>query len=79
MFGWREVFMTFSAANFDKVCKELEQNKVRYRYCVRNMIGPNSSAGTFGTELIYDKQFLMTVKNKDADMAQYLIKNVLRG
>ncbi len=75
MFGWREIFTTFSLRDFTQVREALEQGGVDYRYDVRNMIGSMRSAGSIGFNMDYDKLYLIRVNKKNIDQAQYLISN----
>ncbi len=77
MFGWREVFTSFSMIDFSKVREALGQKGIRYYYRTKNLLSNYSRGhlGTFGVDMDYAVQYYLYVKKLDFEQAQYLISS----
>ncbi len=79
MFGWREVFTTFSMSDFEKAREALRQKRIRYYYRTKSLMGNSRGhMGTFGMNMDYAYQYYLYVKKQSLEEAQYLIGNANR-
>ena len=79
MFGWREVFTSFSMTDFAKAREALGQKGIRYYYKSKSLMrNTRGSMGSFGIDVNYAFQYYLYVKKDSLEEAQYLIGNAFR-
>jgi hypothetical protein len=77
-----DVYIGHSMADLAKVRSILQQEGIKYSYHVHSMLdrgGPRGNCGSFGMNMDYEKQYVVSVKRKDYDKARYLVNRVLHS
>ncbi|MDF2544387.1 MAG: hypothetical protein K0S47_4105 [Herbinix sp.] len=84
MFGFNkeEVYMGYSLNDLAKVRDVLQCNKIPYSYKVMNLGGRGLARGhhgSFGLNMDYERQYIVSVKKRDYEKASYLVNGVLHS
>ncbi len=79
-----DVYIGYSLEELSKVRETLEKEGIKYTYKVINHMGQSTGIGTrrgkwgsFGMNMDYEKQYVVSVKKKDYEKAKYLVNKVL--
>jgi hypothetical protein len=79
-----EVYIGYSMEEFSKVREVLNGKGIKYNYKVIDLsakwLGQGTTRGNFGSigmNKNYEKQYVVSVKKKDAENAKYFIHSVL--
>lgn len=85
-FNKEDVYTGYSIEQLSKVRAVLKRESIKYTYKVNDpsaqWSGPGSSRGnlgSFGMNKNYEKQYIISVKKKDAENAKYFIHSVLNS
>lgn len=80
MFGWREVYMSSSITDCDKILKALEKNGIRYQYKIRSASGDiNGHMSALDSQAAMAFIHYLYVKKQDYEQAKYFAGCALRG
>lgn len=84
LFNKEDVYIGYSMAELNKVREALENEGIKYTYKVINHSGQWTGRGTtrgnwgsFGMNMDYEKQYIVSVKKSDYETAIYLVNKVL--
>lgn len=84
LFNKEEVYIGYSMEELSKVRGVLENEGIKYNYKVINHSGQWTGRGTsrgnlgsFGMNMDYEKQYVVSVKKSDYERAKYLVNKVL--
>ncbi|MCC3359243.1 hypothetical protein [Bacillus sp. REN16] len=85
-FNKEDVYIGYSMEELSKVRDQLESKGIKYKYNVINgsgkMLGRGTTRGNFGSIGInnnYEKQYVVSVREKDYESAKYWIDKVLHS
>jgi len=85
-FNQEEIYSGYSLEELSKVKAALNSEGIKYNYKVVDPSGQWLGAGTkrgnfgsFGMNTKYEKQYIVSVKKKDAESAKYFVHNALRS
>lgn len=76
----QEVYIGYSIADIVKIRAILGQEGIKYTYHVQSQLdrgGTRGNRGSFGVNMSYEKQYIVSVKRKDYEKARYLVNKVL--
>ncbi|MFJ7666911.1 hypothetical protein ACIQXI_07370 [Lysinibacillus sp. NPDC097195] len=85
-FNKEDVYIGYSMEELSKVRAALIREGIKYSYKVVDPSGQGLGFGTkrgnygsFGLNSNYEKQYIVSVKKKDAESAKYFVDNALRS
>ena len=85
-FNKEDVYIGYSMEELAKVREILKREGIKYTYKVNDSSGQwlgngtsRGNFGSFGRNKNYEKQYVVSVKKKDAENAKYFIHNVLHS
>ncbi|MEH7385816.1 hypothetical protein V7147_10450 [Bacillus sp. JJ1521] len=85
-FNKEDVYIGFSLEELSKVRAILEREGIKYTYITNDpsgkWVGPGTSRGNFGSfgmDKNYEKQYVVSVKKRDAENAKYFVQSVLHS
>lgn len=84
MFGWRNIYVTLSMFDLERVKQALEQSGIPYRWKVNETssspIGRANmrSHGSIGLNLDVAKQYSLYVKKEDVQQAEHIMNHSIR-
>ncbi|WP_409369160.1 hypothetical protein [Lysinibacillus sp. 38-6] len=85
-FNKEEIYSGYSLEELSKVKAALNREGIKYSYKVVDpsiqWLGPGTKRGNFGSFGMnpkYEKQYVVSVKIKDAESAKYFVDNALRS
>lgn len=76
----KDVYIGYSMADLAKIREILKQEGIKYTYDVQSQLnrgGARGNHGSFGMNMNYEKQYIVSVKRKDYEKARYLVNKVL--
>lgn len=74
------MYIGYSLEELSKVRGILEKEGIKYTYKVINHSGmTRSKFGSFGMNMDYEKQYVLSVKKNDYEKAKYLISSILHS
>ena len=84
LFNKEDVYIGYSMEELSKVRETLENEGIKYSYKVVNHSGQWSGRGTkrgdfgsYGINMDYEKQYVVSVNRKDFEKAEYLANRAL--
>ena len=84
LFIKEDVYIGYSIEELSKVREILEKESIKYTYKVINHSGQwlggrttRGSFGSFGMNMDYENQYVVSVKKSDCEKAKYLVNSVL--
>lgn len=85
-FNKEEIYSGYSLDELSKVRAALNREGIKYDYKVVDpsvqWLGPGTKRGnygSFGMNTKYEKQYIVSVKKKDAESAKYFVDKALRS
>ena len=85
-FNKEDVYLGYSVEDFSKVRSALRREGIKYSVKVidpsGNWMGAGTSRGTFGSSGMnqnFEKQYVVSVKKKDAEQAMYFVHRALHS
>lgn len=83
-FNKEDVYIGYLIEELSKVREILDNEGIKYTYEVINHSGQSTGKGStrgnwgsFGMNMDYEKQYVVSVKKKDYEKAKYLVNKVL--
>lgn len=80
----KDVYIGYSMEELSKVRETLEKEGIKYTYKLIKHLGQSNGSGirrvkwgSFGINMDYEKQYVVSVKKKDYEKAKYLVSKVL--
>jgi len=80
LFNKEEVYIGYSIKELSKVRGILEKEGIKYTYKIINCSGSDTARrnfGSFGMNMDYEKQYVVSVKKIDCEKAKYLVNMTL--
>lgn len=84
IFNKKDVYMGYSLDELSKIREVLHEEGIKYTYKIMNHSESWTGRGTirgyfgsFGMNMGYEKQYIVSVKKKDYEKAKYLVNSVL--
>ena len=79
-----DVYIGYSIEELSKVRRIISQEGIKYTYKVINHSGQwlrrgtiRGNFGSYGMNMAYERQYVVSVKKKDYEKAKYLVNSVL--
>lgn len=80
LFNKKDVYIGYSLEELLKVRGVLEKEGIKYIYKVINHSDTTRSKfGSFGINMRYEKQYIVSVRKDDYEKAKYLVNSVLQA
>jgi hypothetical protein len=83
-FDKEDVYIGYSLEELSKVRDTLENEGIKYTYKIINHSGQwtgrgstRGNRGSFGMNMDYEKQYVVSVKKSDYEKAKYLVDKIL--
>ncbi len=84
LFNKEDVYIGYSLEELTKIREILDKESIRYNYKVLNHSGQWLAGGTtrgkfgsYGMDMNYEKQYVVSVNKIDSELAKYLVNRVL--
>lgn len=80
MFGWREVFTSFSMTDLANACEVLDQKGIRCDYKTTSYFGrTNSCRRLYGMDINHAVRYSLYVKKRALNSARQLLNETMNG
>lgn len=78
LFNKEDVYIGYSMFELAKVRGVLQKENIKYTYKIINMLGATKEKfGSYGMNMDYEKQCIVSVKKSDGENAKYFVNSVL--